>query len=79
MTSTRAIAARCRMPPDSSCGYLFSAPASFTNSDCPIGDFANARRRNAAFAGAVFHVLPQRQPGKQRVFLEHDAAIGART
>ena len=25
-----AIAARCCIPPDSSCGYLFSAPASFT-------------------------------------------------
>ena len=30
LTGTRAMAACCRIPPESSCGYLFSAPASFT-------------------------------------------------
>ena len=33
---------------------------------------------DAAFAQSEFNVLLDRQPGKQRIFLEHDAAVGAR-
>ena len=34
--------------------------------------------RNPAFAQAEFDVLLNREPRKQRIFLEHDAAIGTR-
>ena len=78
LASTRATAARWRMPPESWCGYFFSNPVNPTRSTkrCVVARRSSAgtffrRRPNSMFASVVFHgssayswnTIPRSAPG----------------
>src|SRR5215469_8541101 len=67
LASTRAMATRCFMPPESSRGYFSSCSARPTRE----------RSRQALDHGAELHVLDGGAPGKERVLLEHHPAVGS--
>ena len=77
LASTRATAARWRMPPESWCGYLFSKPLRPTSSTKRWVIASRSSFGRPLSRRPELDVGGRRLPRQQRVFLEHHAAIGA--
>src|SRR5438552_15892533 len=75
LASARAIAARCFMPPESALGYASAKPSSLMRDELARG-LAAVRRGRLLYLGPKLDVATHRQPGKERVRLEHHAAVG---
>src|SRR6187549_852083 len=72
LASTRAIATRCCIPPESWCGKRSakrSRPTILTKRSTMVATWAARTRR-------ITDVVRYIQPGKEAVVLEHDAAFG---
>ena len=80
LASARAIAVRCCMPPESILRIVMLEAAQAHACRCNARrSRAAARARHCVLAQAEADVLAHGEPRKQRVALEHHAAIGART